>query len=289
MRKNVQVQVSLGINPSFQNGFLHVAASRTASSLVSEESDSIRIERGCLMSTVKAYLLDGRKDFGAACTMEKLQGWLDLKWIEVLPVLIAVALAVLPNLNMDIMRSWGISQEVLLWPLLALVLFVLFRYARFTLLISVIALGIGANLPQQIGLQLGVDPTVLQLTLGLMVGLWLLNAVFQFLPAQITADVVRQVRTQETSAIMGAIYNGNVAEVDWLLKAGVSANLRNDQERTPLMLAVALGYQDIARLLMKYGADVTVRDARGETALSIATRREQEEMVSLLVALGAME
>jgi hypothetical protein len=242
-----------------------------------------------MMSTIKAYLLDGRKDFEGIFNMERLQGLQDLRFMEIFPVVIAVALAVLPNLNFEITRSWGISQEALLWPLLALVLFVLFRYARFALLISVIALGIGANLPQQIGLQLGVDPAVLQITLGLMLLLWLFNAAFHFLPSQVTADVIRRVRTQETSAIMGAIYNGNTSEVDRLLKAGVSANLRNDQERTPLMLAVALGYQDIARLLMKYGADVTVRDARGETALSIATRREQEEMVSLLVALGALE
>jgi hypothetical protein len=241
------------------------------------------------MSTMKAYWLDGRRELTAAAQMRKEFGLLDRRWMEVFPVLLAVVLAVLPNLDINITRSLGISREILLWPLLAVVLFVLFRYTRFTTLLSIIVLGIGVNLPHQLGLQLGVSPTMLQVALGLMVAAWLLNALFQFVPAQVSADMLKQVRIHESSAIMGAIYNGNIAEVDRLLKSGVSANVRNVKERTPLMLAVALGYQDIARLLMKYGADVTVRDAGGETALSIARRRDQVDMVNLLVALGALE
>jgi hypothetical protein len=241
------------------------------------------------MSTMKAYWLDGRRELAAVAQMRKEFGLLDRRWMEVFPVLLAVVLAVLPNLDLNITRSLGISREILLWPLLALVLFVLFRNARFTMLISMVALGIGANLPQHLGVQLGVSPAMLQIALAVMAVAWLLNALFNFVPAQVSADLLKQVRIHESSAIMGAIYNGNVAEVDRLLKTGVSANVRNVKDRTPLMLAVALGYQDIARLLMKYGADVTVRDTGGETALSIARRRDQADMINLLVALGALE
>ncbi len=241
------------------------------------------------MSTMKAYWLDGRRDLAAAAQMRKEFGLLDRRWMGVFPVLLAVVLAILPNLDINITRGLDIGREILLWPFLAVVLFVLFRYSRFTTLISIIVLGIGANLPQHLSPPLGVSPTILTVALGLLVVAWLLNAIFQLVPAQVSADMLKQVRIHESSAIMGAIYNGNITEVDRLLKSGVSANVRNVKERTPLMLAVALGYQDIARLLMKYGADVTVRDAGGQTALSIARRRDQADMINLLVALGALE
>ena len=84
----------------------------------------------------------------------------------------------------------------------------------------------------------------------------------------------------------GVMYNepGKVAA---LLEKGVDVNCRApDSGSTPLMMACAYGFADIAQLLIEKGADVNLQANNGATALIGACRRHPE-IARLLLANGA--
>ena len=58
-------------------------------------------------------------------------------------------------------------------------------------------------------------------------------------------------------------------------------------DSTPLIVAVRLGFGDIARLLIKAGADLEAVDKDGFTALVYASKNNDQEMVKLLTDAGA--
>lgn len=53
---------------------------------------------------------------------------------------------------------------------------------------------------------------------------------------------------------------------------GASADLRNEQGYTALMLASAAGHGEIVKALLEAGADRGLRNKRRQTAVDIATR-----------------
>lgn len=57
-----------------------------------------------------------------------------------------------------------------------------------------------------------------------------------------------------------------------LLKRGANINARNHLSKTPLLLAVENGFEEIAEFLIKKGANINVSDSKGNTALHLAAR-----------------
>ena len=86
------------------------------------------------------------------------------------------------------------------------------------------------------------------------------------------ADVNEQ-DANGTTALMDAVYGGNIHIVKALLKAGAKAsiNLQNNQHgNTALIKAVDYRRRSIARELLKAGADTHIRNNQGYTAVHMA-------------------
>lgn len=75
--------------------------------------------------------------------------------------------------------------------------------------------------------------------------------------------------------------------LSFLLGKGADANIRNDEDNTPLALASQLGWVEGARLLLSVGARVDAANSRGETPLIFAVHRRNLPMVRLLMEGGA--
>merc|ERR1712166_396912 len=61
-----------------------------------------------------------------------------------------------------------------------------------------------------------------------------------------------------------------VCVVQVLLEADAALNMRDNENATPLLLAIESGYNQVAQLLLQYRANPLIRDARGISALSQA-------------------
>jgi ankyrin repeat protein len=71
-----------------------------------------------------------------------------------------------------------------------------------------------------------------------------------------------------TSAFRGAIQNGDVNEVEKLLKDDASLiNFKDEQKRTPLILAAMANRGPVVELLLSHKADIDAEDMFGRTAL----------------------
>jgi ankyrin repeat protein len=62
---------------------------------------------------------------------------------------------------------------------------------------------------------------------------------------------------------------------------------KDEQGRTPLMLAIQEGRADVADLLIALDANVNAADAHGETPLMLAAARGLESVVVRLIEAGA--
>lgn len=57
------------------------------------------------------------------------------------------------------------------------------------------------------------------------------------------------------SALMLAVANGNLEIVKMLLRAGAEVEVMNSDHRTPLLIAVHAGHEDVVALLLEAKAD----------------------------------
>jgi ankyrin repeat protein len=89
--------------------------------------------------------------------------------------------------------------------------------------------------------------------------------------------------------LLEAIENGDLKTAQSALKNGADANAmeRHIPYKKFLMVAVAEGKEDLAKLLVEYGADVNAIDADGNTALMEAANFAHLNLVKFLVEHGA--
>lgn len=88
-------------------------------------------------------------------------------------------------------------------------------------------------------------------------------------------------------ALMEAAYEGDLKTVRQLVSAGVAADTRDAEKRTPLMWASFNGHTSVAAFLLEQGAEVDCKDASGRTALMYASSGPFPETVKLLLQEGA--
>merc|ERR1719428_2269950 len=74
-------------------------------------------------------------------------------------------------------------------------------------------------------------------------------------------------------------------EVQTLVGAGATVDIRNDDERTPLHLAASLGLVPMIEVLVDLKADLASRDIDGRTPLHLATMHGFEESLNTLLRL----
>eukprot|EP00871_Galdieria_phlegrea_P005557 jgi/Galph1/6001/GphlegSOOS_G4668.1 len=86
--------------------------------------------------------------------------------------------------------------------------------------------------------------------------------------------------------LLQASFSGDTKEVLRLILSGVSVNVCNDDLRTPLHLAAAVGHLEIVQLLLEYGGSVNVTDCRGKTPLADAIRGNHQKVIECLQSYG---
>jgi ankyrin repeat protein len=90
-----------------------------------------------------------------------------------------------------------------------------------------------------------------------------------------------------STPLQWAVYNGDVAEVRRLLKAGADVSAANNYGATPMTLAAEVANTDILKLLLEGGANVDSPNPEGQTALMAVARTGNLEAARLLLERGA--
>jgi hypothetical protein len=91
----------------------------------------------------------------------------------------------------------------------------------------------------------------------------------------------------QPAALQSAAAAGDMLQTTALLDQGAPLNERDDQGRTPLMLAVMQSRPDIVQLLLDRGADPNIADSIGRTPLQQAQQAKLPGIAALLQRAGA--
>ena len=87
--------------------------------------------------------------------------------------------------------------------------------------------------------------------------------------------------------LLAAAREGDAEVVAGLLKAGVSAEVRDARGYTPLILAAYHGHPATVAALLERGADHGRANDRGQTALAAAVFRQSTQTARVLLGAGA--
>ena len=98
---------------------------------------------------------------------------------------------------------------------------------------------------------------------------------------------VNAVRTDGSSALLYAAYQGDAELVKALLDKGANPNLRNEYGAFALSEAVQQGSQPIVDMLLSHKADANLGNVEGETALMVAARSGNLAAAQALLKAGA--
>ena len=90
-----------------------------------------------------------------------------------------------------------------------------------------------------------------------------------------------------STPLQWAVYNGDVAEVKRLLRAGADVSLANNYGATPMSLAAEVGNTEMLKVLLEAGANADSPNADGQTALLAVARTGNVEAAQLLLDHGA--
>ena len=160
-----------------------------------------------------------------------------------------------------------VDQKLLLIVLATVVVIALFYYLNLLLFLCVVALAVGANLPDQLADSLGISPIVMLTFLVLLVMISQMNAVFKKFE---TLKVEKKHDSEESrKAVLAAVSKGDLTKLHWLLNANVEINFAENGV-TPVILAAEKGYTDVIQSLISHGVDLSVMNPSGQTAMEIA-------------------
>ena len=87
--------------------------------------------------------------------------------------------------------------------------------------------------------------------------------------------------------LLRAVASGNKGRTDSVLRAGISANAKDEHGQSALTMAAALPNTDIAELLIAHGANVNATSHDGATPLVAAMMAGQKDTAKLLLRKGA--
>jgi hypothetical protein len=105
--------------------------------------------------------------------------------------------------------------------------------------------------------------------------------------SQNSARVAATKSTPQPAALQSAAAAGDTVLTAVLLNQGAALDERDEQGRTPLMLAIVQGRPDVVRLLLNRGADPNIADSAGRTPLQQAKQQHLREVAALLKQAGA--
>ena len=89
--------------------------------------------------------------------------------------------------------------------------------------------------------------------------------------------------------LVNAIYNnGNLKDIEGIIKLGVDVNLADNNGYTPLYIASQQGRLEVIKVLLAAGGIVNKADNDGNTALFIANQNGHLKIVNYLIAAGGI-
>ena len=98
---------------------------------------------------------------------------------------------------------------------------------------------------------------------------------------------VNEKDTSGDTPLAWAAWNNHPDVAQLLLNKGADVNTRNNTSMTPLHYAALTGHVGVAEILLKNGADVTVKDTSGYTPQHFAAAFGHPDFVTLLLSKGA--
>ena len=199
---------------------------------------------------------------------------------------IVTLMSVAANLPENVLGLSLLDRKLLVIGLLLVVSIALVRYSKVALVLAVVILAIGANLPQQLSDTLNVEPRILMFTLAAIVLLSFANRLMR-LPSGL--DRKQGFDNAGVQALHGATVQGRAQVVRQLLASGIDVNARSTRGFTALMMAAARGHDDIVAMLLESGADLAMIDAQGRNALQFARAAGNKSCVALLLAASKAE
>lgn len=107
---------------------------------------------------------------------------------------------------------------------------------------------------------------------------------------QLESEITFHISKQEAELALRvncAAYNGDAYQLKSLIASGADPNKTDYDGRSPLHLAAAKGYEDIALLLIKKGVNINLKDKFENTPLLEAIKNGNDHIASLLVNEGA--
>lgn len=105
--------------------------------------------------------------------------------------------------------------------------------------------------------------------------------------ANTVQEAVRISKPLPSVSIHEAALNGQSGQVTAHIEAGTDVNLRDREERTPLMYASFNGHTEVIKKLVEKGADINLQDIYGRSALMMASSGPYPAAVKLLLDHGA--
>lgn len=91
----------------------------------------------------------------------------------------------------------------------------------------------------------------------------------------------------EAASVLGAAQRGDAAGLERLARAGVDLQVRDEDGRTPLLLALTGKHVACLPILEKEGWNLDARDKSGNTPLSLALRHDLRSLAEKLISEGA--
>ena len=89
------------------------------------------------------------------------------------------------------------------------------------------------------------------------------------------------------SRFMKAVRSENVGELQKRVRAGIDVNFRDKPSRkTPLLVAIGTGNEEVVKLLLDANADLTLRDVQLNNGLHIAVTQPNTAITTLLIKAG---
>ncbi|KAK7469551.1 hypothetical protein BaRGS_00036457 [Batillaria attramentaria] len=105
----------------------------------------------------------------------------------------------------------------------------------------------------------------------------------QLIPVMVHEEMDLEPTDEGTTALYMACVSRNEKAVRYLLRRGVTADVRDDGGWTPLHEACCSGEEEIMRMLLKKGASVDAVNQRGLTPFHVACEYDQIDILDLLL------
>ena len=205
---------------------------------------------------------------------------------DIAATILVVIAAVVANLPQHLLIN--VDREYIIGALVGILAIAMMKYLRVTMVILILALIIGANIPNSIVGEFAYTPWVLVAALCVFVAATSANyflKVPKWLDPNSDADPAVS-RLHSADAIFSAVEKGRESSVSALLSQGIDPDVRGQHNETPLMLAASLNNERLVQVLLNAGADVTLKNSDGHTALNIAKNEDYVQIVALLRKTG---